>query len=68
MTTEEKDKVGNLELKFIHILINVVVTLGILTYIVLWATFQWRNPKSNEMSFFRNFSDIVMMKKLDKFQ
>lgn len=36
--------------------------------IVLFPIFQWRNPKANEMSFFRDFQSIVLLKKLEKYQ
>lgn len=32
------------------------------------ATFQWRNPLANQMSFFRDFKSVVKFEKLEKYQ
>ena len=33
-----------------------------------WGVFCWRNPTANEMSFFRDFSHVVTLSKLEKYQ
>jgi hypothetical protein len=33
-----------------------------------WFVFQWRNPLCNEMSFYRNFEDVIKLKKLSEYQ
>lgn len=33
-----------------------------------WMTFQYRNPKANAMSFYRDFRAVMLWKKLDKYQ
>jgi hypothetical protein len=40
-----------------------------LLYLVsAWLVFQWRNPKANQMSFFRDFKAVVMWQKLERYQ
>lgn len=36
--------------------------------IVLFPIFQWKNPKANQMSYFRDFKDVVLLQKLEKYQ
>lgn len=33
-----------------------------------WAAFQWRNPKSNEMSFYRHFWSVMTWQKLPEYE
>jgi hypothetical protein len=33
-----------------------------------WGIFQWRNPLANEMSFFRDFKEVITFKKMEKYQ
>jgi hypothetical protein len=43
----------------------------ILVLLYLWAAnfaFQYRNPKANSASFFREFTQMLTWKKLDKYQ
>lgn len=46
-----------------------IALFAVLLYVgISWAVFQWRNPKSNEMSFYRHFWSVVTMEKLEKYQ
>ena len=46
-----------------------ITLFAVLLYIgIAWAVFQWRNPKSNEMSFYRHFWSVVTLEKLEKYQ
>ena len=45
-----------------------LLVIAALYMAVAWPVFQWRNPLSNEMSFFRNFIDVVKWEKLPEFQ
>jgi len=49
-------------------LVMALLVIGALYMSVAWPVFQWRNPLSNEMSFFRNFGDVVTWKKLPEYQ
>lgn len=49
-------------------LVMALFVMGALYLAVAWPVFQWRNPLSNEMSFFRNFADVVTWKKLPEYQ
>jgi len=46
----------------------VLFTLALLYQTIAWAVFQWRNPLSNEMSYFRNFVDVATWQKLPEYQ
>ena len=41
---------------------------ALLYVIVAWFVFQWRNPLSNEMAFFREFVDVVTWQTLVEYQ
>lgn len=46
-----------------------IALLAVFLYFgIAWAVFQWRNPKSNEMSFYRHFWSVVTLEKLEKYQ
>ena len=46
-----------------------IALLAVLLYVgIAWEVFQWRNPKSNEMSFYRHFWSVVTLEKLEKYQ
>lgn len=46
-----------------------IALFAMLLYVnIAWAVFQWRNPKSNEMSFYRHFWSVVTLDKLEKYQ
>ena len=43
--------------------------ITIAVFILLaWAAFQWRNPMSNEMSFYRHFGEVVTFQNLPEYQ
>jgi len=49
------------------------LTMALVAFLMLyqaiaWTAFQWRNPLSNEMSFYRNFLDVITWKKLPEYQ
>ena len=33
-----------------------------------WSVFQWRNPKANQMTFYRELPAVLAFRKLDKYQ
>lgn len=33
-----------------------------------WMTFQWANPKANEMSFFRDFMSVMTWQVMEEYQ
>jgi hypothetical protein len=35
---------------------------------IAWAAFQWRNPTSNQMSFYRDFWSVITWEQMDKYQ
>jgi hypothetical protein len=35
---------------------------------IAFAVFQWRNPLSNEMSFYRDFVEVITWQKLPEYQ
>lgn len=35
---------------------------------IAWMAFQWRNPKCNEMAFYRHLWSVVTWKKLPTYQ
>ena len=41
---------------------------AILYFAAAWIAFQWRNPKSNEMSFWRHLPSVLTFEKLDEYQ
>jgi hypothetical protein len=48
-----------------------VLALLVLILLYVWAAnfaFQYRNPKANSASFFREFSKVMTWQKLDKYQ
>lgn len=46
-----------------------LITLITVIYLsIAFAVFQWKNPLSNEMSFYRDFKSVITMQKLDKYQ
>ena len=46
-----------------------IALFAVLLYVVIaWVVFQWRNPKSNEMSFYRHFWSVVTLEKMEKYQ
>ena len=46
-----------------------IALFAVLLYVgIAWGVFQWRNPKSNEMSFYRHFWSVVTMEKMEKYQ
>ena len=45
-----------------------VAVAAIIWMSVAWPVFQWRNPIANNMSFFRDFSAVVTLQKLDRYQ
>jgi len=49
-------------------LVMALVISALLYQTVAWGVFQWRNPLSNEMSFYRNFLDVATWKKLPEYQ
>jgi hypothetical protein len=55
--------------KLMAIWFTYVVFLTFVTYMnVAYFIFQWRNPKANEISFYRNFVDVVSFRKLEQYQ
>jgi len=50
---------------------KLLLTVGIAgaIYITLaWPVFQFRNPKCNEMGFYRHFIQVVTYQKIEKYQ
>lgn len=46
-----------------------IALFAVLLYVgIAWAVFQWINPTSNEMSFYRHFWSVVTLEKLEKYQ
>lgn len=55
--------------KYTLMLYALILAMGAAVYIaVSWAAFQWRNPLSNEMSFYRNFIDVVTWQRVPGYQ
>lgn len=48
--------------------VGTLITAAMLAYLVLWWAFMFRNPKANIMSFFRDFTSIVKMEKMEGYQ
>jgi len=46
----------------------VIVMLFLIYMAIARLTFQYRNPLANEMSLYRNFSDVMTWKKLPEYQ
>lgn len=40
----------------------------ILYVAVAWPSFQWRNPKANQMSFYRDFTSVMTWRRLPEYQ
>lgn len=34
----------------------------------LFPVFQWRNPKANEMTYFTEFKNVLILAKMEKYQ
>jgi hypothetical protein len=45
-----------------------IFTGAVLYVSFAFTVFQWRNPTSNSMSFFRDFGSVAMFKKLPQYQ
>ncbi len=48
--------------------INTISIVVIVYLMINWGIFQWRNPLANEMSFFRDFKEVITFKKMEKYQ
>lgn len=35
---------------------------------IAWGVFQWRNPKANQMSYFRDFVSVVTWRRVPNYQ
>ena len=46
-----------------------VVAVLLVGYLVAsWMVFQYRNPKANEMSFYRDFIEVITWQQMGKYQ
>lgn len=58
----------NTESSKLSLTIGALVLFAALYVSIAWMAFQWRNPKSNEMSFWRHLPSVLMFEKLDEYQ
>ena len=49
-------------------ILNLLAVALLLYVLTAWLVFQWRNPTANEMSFFRDFTDVVTWRTPDRYQ
>jgi len=51
-----------------HKIALALIALAIAFYLVAFMAFQWRNPKANSMSFFRDFVSIIAFQRIQEYQ
>lgn len=54
--------------RWLRCLVMAFVVIALLYPSIAFAVFQWRNPLSNDMSFFRDFVEVITWQKLPEYQ
>lgn len=51
-----------------QIICTIIAAFVLLYHGIAADVWQWRNPKANRMTVWTNYTDMIMLRKLDKFQ